>query len=390
MAAIEQRHILVGIETDPTRYHGERAQRPALLNRVAAEQVLSHVSADLTALFPSINRCTLSMAGALFDQTQVIRPGLPVYAGLETLQQSSNPGNEFLPRLLSIGASEDRMPLESLQPFTDIPLGILQILPILLTGPKRLVEELTGEMEHVFFEKGQLSAHSAKSIEAQFGVSVNHARFMTLTDLNALLHLQLKHFGSLPLWELLDAGLNPPPEPLEVQTDNGLKFKWQDGVVHAFFESFDWWARHGEGKKLDAANQKLQGAYVSRTLEYRRYLTTMQAHGVSVNQHLPGLEDAVLEDSFLMEESTVTPQPTAVSVTEHSTSETGIIAVTVVSGKRQINFYPLKPSGLNDLHQFIREQGLGGDIAYPGHICYDELTRQIVADSLPVYTGPDD
>jgi len=383
MASIEHRHILVGIETDPTRYHGELAQRPALLNRVAAEQILSHIAADLTALFPSINRCTLSMAGALFDQTQLIRPGSPVFAGLETLQQSSNPGDEFLPRLLSIGASEGRMPLESLQPFTDIPLGILQILPILLTGPKNLVEELSGEMEHIFFEKGQLSAHSAKGIESQFRVSVNHARFMTITDLNALLHLQLKHFGALALWELLDAALNQSPEPLEVQAKNGLTFKWHNGAVHAFFESFDWWSIHGEGMKLDAKSGALQSAYAERTLEYRRYLTTLEAHGVSVNQHLPGLEDAVLEDSFLMEESTVIPKKTAVPVTEHSTLETGIIAVTVASGKRQINFYPLKPRGLNDLHQFIREQGLGGDIAYPGHICYDEHSRQLVSDTLP-------
>lgn len=390
MASIEHRHILVGIETDPTRYHGERAQRPAVLNRVAAEQVLSHVSADLTALFPSIRNCTLSLAGALFDQTQVIRPGLPVFTGLETLQKSSNPGGEFLPRLLSIGASEGRMPLESLQPFSDIPLGVLQVLPVLLTGPKELVKELADDMEHFFFEKGQLSAHSAKAIEAQFGVSVNHARFMTMTDLNALLHLQLKHLGLLPLWQLLDAALNPSSESLEVHSENGLRFKWHNGAVHAFFESFDWWACHGEGRKLDADNQQLQGRYASRTLEYRRYLTTLEAHGVSVKQQLPGLEDAVLEDSFLMEESTVIPKSTAVPVTEHSTNETGIIAVTVVSGPRQINFYPLRPRGLNDLHQFIREQKLGGDIAYPGQICYDEQARQLVSDSIPAHIREND
>lgn len=383
MALIEHRHILAGIETDPTRYHGEHAQRPTLLNRVAAEQVLSHVSADLTALLPAVSRCSLSMPGALFDQTQIIRPGFPVYAGLKTLQQSSNPGDEFLPRLLSIGASEGRMPLESLQPFTDIPLGILQVLPILLSGPKSIVKALADEMEHIFFEKGQLSAHSAKGIESQFGVSVNHARFMTITDLNALLHLQLKHFGALALWELLDAALNQSPEPLKVRTGCGLTFKWNDGAVHSFFESFDWWASYGAGAKLTAENQHLQSAYADMTLEYRRYLTTLAAHGVSVHQHLPGLEDAVLKDSFFVEESTVSPAETAVPVTEHSTTETGIVAVSVVSGRRQMNIYPLKPSGLNDLHRFIRKQGLGGDIAYPGQICYDEHSRQLVSDTLP-------
>ena len=69
MASVQHQNILVGIETDPTRYHGENASRPALLDRVAAEQVLAHLATDLTSLFPAISFCTLTMAGALFDQT---------------------------------------------------------------------------------------------------------------------------------------------------------------------------------------------------------------------------------------------------------------------------------------------------------------------------------
>ena len=58
---------------------------------------------------------------------------------------------------------------------------------------------------------------------------------MTITDLNALLRLQLEQYGFLPLWELLDAAMNPPAAPLEVTTGGGLKFKWQDDAVHGFF-----------------------------------------------------------------------------------------------------------------------------------------------------------
>ena len=250
MTSILHQYILVGIETDPTRYHGEHARRPALLERVAAEQVLAHIAADLTGMFPAINRCALSMAGALFDQTQVLRPHLPVYTALETLQQSSNPGADFQPRLLSIGVSEGQMPLHELQPFEKIPLGLLQILPLLITGPAQFVSELSAEMEHRFLEQGQVSAHSAKALESQFQISVNHARFMTITDLNALLRMQLEHYGFLPLWELLDAAMTPPAGALEVSTRNGLRFKWEAGTVHGFFESFDWWAQYGGGADM--------------------------------------------------------------------------------------------------------------------------------------------
>ena len=354
-----------------------------MLDRSAAEQVLAHVAADLTGMFPAINRCTLSMAGALFDQTQVLRPQLPVFSALKSLQQSANPAGDFQPRLLSIGASDGQMPLPDLQPFENIPLGLLQILPILVSGPAKDVDGLAQEMEHRFIETGQLSAHSAKGLEAHFQVSVNHARFMTITDLNALLHLQLKHYGFLPLWELLDAAMNPPASALEVSTDGGLKFKWQDGAVHSFFESFDWWAQYGGGTDLAADDQQLQAAYADWTQEYRVYLTMLSAHGVKVCQHLPGLEDAELKDSFLLEESTVIPGASALPLTEHTAGELGTVAVTVVSGNRQMNFYPLQASGLNDLHEFIREQGYSGDVAYPGRICYDETSRQLISECLP-------
>lgn len=383
MTSILHQYILVGIETDPTRYHGEHACRPALLERVAAEQVLAHIAADLTGMFPAINRCALSMAGALFDQTQVLRPHLPVYTALETLQQSSNPGADFQPRLLSIGVSEGQMPLHELQPFEKIPLGLLQILPLLITGPAQFVSELSAEMEHRFLEQGQVSAHSAKALESQFQISVNHARFMTITDLNALLRMQLEHYGFLPLWELLDAAMTPPSGALVVSARNGLRFKWEAGTVHGFFETFDWWAQYGGGADMPASDQQLQEAYVNWTREYRRYLTMLTAHGVSVSQHLPGLEDAVLTDSFLLEESKKTPEASAAPVTAHSADDLGTVAVTVVSGERQMNFYPLKASGLNDIHQFIRDHGYSGDVAYPGRLCYDEDSRQLIADTLP-------
>jgi hypothetical protein len=383
MAMIQHRYILVGIETDPTRYHGENASRPAVLDRSAAEQVLAHVAADLTGMFPAINRCALSMAGALFDQTQVLRPQTPIFSALKSLQQSANPDGDFQPRLLSIGAIDGKMPLPDLQPFENIPLGLLQILPILVSGPAEHVDELVQEMEHRFIETGQLSAHSAKGLEAHFQISVNHARFMTITDLNALLHLQLKHYGFLPLWELLDAAMTPPASALEVITEGGLSFKWRDGAVHSFFESFDWWAQYGGGKDLAADDQQLQTAYADWTQEYRVYLTMLSAHGVKVCLHLPGLEDAELKDSFLLEESTVIPGASALPVTEHSAGELGTVAVTVVSGNRQMNFYPLQAGGLNDLHEFIREQGYSGDVAYPGRICYDETSRQLIPECLP-------
>jgi len=383
MASIQHQYILVSMETDPGRYHGENASQPALLEHGEAEQILARIAADLTSMFPAISRCALSMAGALFDQAQVLQPRLPVYRALKTLQQSGNPDNDFHPCLLAIGASEGQMPAPELQPSAGIPPGSLQNLPLLISGPAAEIDELATEMEHCFRQKGQLSGRSAKDLGASFQVSVNHARFMTIANLNTLLRRQLEHYGFVPLWELLDAAMSPPAEMLEVRTPAGLRFRCLNGTVHSFFEPFDWWAKYGGGVDAPASNQQLQSAYAEWTLEYRRYQTMLSTHGVSVCQHLAGLEDTDLSDSFLLEESTLLPATTAAPVTEHSTDQLGIVAVTVVSGGRQMNFYPLQANGLNDLHRYIRDQGYSGDIAYPGRICYDENSRQLISESLP-------
>ena len=383
MTSIQHHYILVGIETDPTRYHGENPSRPALLDRSDAEQVLAHLATDLTAMFPDINRFALTVAGALFDQTQLLSPGMLVYKALETLQQSSNPGSDFQPRLLSIGARKGCMPLDELQPYENIPLGLLQILPLLVSGPSDSMGQLADEMEHRFIEQGQLSAHSAKGLESQFKVTINHARFMTVTDLNALLRLQLEHYGFLPLWELLDAAIRSSEAVLNLTTEKGLRFEWREGAVHSYFETFDWWAQYGGGAETAATGEQLQSAYADWTREYRRYLTMLDAHGIRVKQHLPGLEDAELTDTFLLEESTMQPEQDAAFVTEHSADDLGTVAITVVSGNRQMNFYPLQANGLNDIHLFIRNEGYSGDTAFPGDISSDAESRQLIAALLP-------
>lgn len=388
MADPAHNRILVAIETDATRYHGEFARRPRLLDKAEAEQMLAHLATDLAAGIPETRHCALSMAGALYDQTQLLHPGYPVYARLESLLEESFRDEDFEPRLLSIGALSGQMPEAELQPGKDIPLGLLQTLPLLVSGEAELVGRLADTMEHGFLESGQLSAHSARALEANFGIAVNHARFMTLTDLNAMLRLQLEHFGFLPLWELLDAAINQPGEPLAVAAGRGQRFRWDGRAVRAEFETFDHWAQRGGGRDLAAGDQSLAREYAEWTREYRQYLATLQAHGVAVEQSLPGEPGEPLPGSYLVERSRQAPAREAAAVTEHSSGELGTVAVTVVRGGEQINYYPLLPAGLNALHAEIR-QSMGGEagLSFPGAVLYDEAGRALVPDAMPAGSG---
>jgi len=371
--------ILVAVETDATRYYGANASRPALLGPTDAEQLLAHLAADLQALLPEVSQCSLVAAGALYDQTQILRPGFPVFAALEAAAEQAG-GEPFKPGLIGIGARDGRMPASDLEPFADIPLGLLQLLPVVIQGPPEPVKQLADMTEYRFLEEGQLSAHSAAWLQSAFGVSIQHARLMTLTDLNAMLHLQLEHFGFLPMWELLDAALNQPEQAVTVTSSGGKQWEWRDGAVHTAFETFDHWAVEGMGAALQAGRMALAAGYAEWTRELRQYLTTLRAHGLPVQLHLPGTGEP-LDGSFLSDASPADAGDGDCAITEHSFDDLGTIAITAVRDGRVENFYPLRARGLNEIHALLRDCAAGGrTVAFPGTILYDEATRRLRPD----------
>jgi hypothetical protein len=218
-------------------------------------------------------------------------------------------------------------------------------------------------------------------METAFSVSVNHARFMTLTDLNAMLRLQLEHRGFLPMWELLDAALNGQAGSLQVSSDSGQVYEWKDGAVWTCFETFDHWSNSGGGAKVDAARQVLAAAYGDWTRETRQYLTTLSAHGLDVRFTLAGSDDP-LAGTFLTEPGISASLDGDSSITEHSYAELGTIAVTACSEGEINHYYPLNPGGLNDIHAHIRDNLPGvHTVAFPGTILYDEKSRCLVPDT---------
>lgn len=369
---------LVALETDPTRYYGPEARRPAVLSRQQAEQVLAHLAADLQALLPEIAECSLLGAGALYDQTEILAPGYPVLHALE--QTVASRGGGFRPGLVSVGAEQGRMPVAALQPSPTIPLSALLLLPLAVYGDGERIEALGQAMEYRFLEEGQLSAHSANGLQSAFGVGIEHARFMTLTDLAALLRLQLEHFGFLPLWELLDAALSGRTEPLAVSTGGGFRAEWRDRAVHVRFETFDHWANHGAGAGMPAERLKLADGYGEHTREVRQYVTTLRAHGVPVRFELPD-GGGTLEGRFFSEESPQAAGADDPAITEHNFENLGTIAITHADQGRVVNYYPLTPGGLNDIHATLRDRvPAGRTVAFPVTLVYDEASRRLRPD----------
>jgi hypothetical protein len=151
--------------------------------------------------------------------------------------------------------------------------------------------------------------------------------------------------------------------------------------VHTSYVTFDNWASSGAGAQVVAERQALASAYGDWTREVRQYLTTLQAHGLDFSLHLAG-NGLPLKETFLKEQSDATPGASDSTITEHSYSELGTIAVTARNGDRIENYYPLCAQGLNDIHAHLRKNVPGvHTVAFPGTILYDEKDRRLVPDS---------
>lgn len=372
--------FLVAIETDPQR-SGSASRRP--LGQGDAQQLLAHLAADLGGLLDGVRKCRLAAAGALFDQCQVLRPGMPMFHALsEAAQGASTDGSS--PGLAAVGRSGETTPGPPLEPEQGIPLGILRLIPLVVEGPRELVKSLGQDMEHRFLGEGQLSAHAASWLEAAFSIGVRHARFMTLTDLNAMLRLQLEHFGYLPLWELLDAGLTKSGEPLELVTDKGARYHWRDGAAIAQFETFDHWAGHGAGRTLPADGDVLPQGYAEWSRELRRYSSTLAAHHIEVRFELPENASGKVRPNFLWEELPADAvQGAGASITEHSWPDLGVIAITAQLTQGLRHYYPLSSKGLNEIHDALQALELAGEgVAFPGRIEFGRASRKLRAAAM--------
>ena len=373
--------VLVGMETDATIYHGENAHSPHPLDKAGAEQLAAHLGADLANLIPEISKCTVTVVAGAYDQTQVLRPGFPLFNALRNILNNSNQADGGRSKLLSIGASSGQLPDPALQPDTTIPPSVLQLIPVLISGEHSLIEELGETMEHLFLEQGQLSPTTAMWVQQAFDMKIIHGRFMTLIDLTAMLQLQLDSFHFTPLWELIEVALFQPEEVLEIGTSEGNSFCYREGAIYSPFYSFDYWANEGPGSGIEAEKHMLGKRYADWTRIQRQYLMTLRSHGLEVRQHLPGSPDEPVAERFLVE---VKPGPAHggnMTITEHNAGELGTVAVTAIRDDRQFNYYPLTPAGLNDIHSLLRDRlGSNAQLSFPGYICYAEQSRSLTHD----------
>lgn len=258
---------------------GSTPTRAALQQSVAAE-LAERVARDLGKLVPGATALDLSIAAAHFDPAEVLRPGWPLHRRLHELHQRA-PGQGHGPRVIVFGADEQgNVPLplvadEGLQG------GQMRVLPLLLSGTEEAVQEVRESFEEILLDRGMAGADTALLAQDAFGAQVEHARYLTVHDLAAIMAMQYQNQGLQRLWPiietaLLDPGheewLDAPPEPL---------LRYAAGEVQiALLDPAAWQQRHAEQVSGDA--ERLARAYEYFQARQRQIAAVLEAHGIPV------------------------------------------------------------------------------------------------------------
>lgn len=258
---------------------GGTAPARAALSPGQAGALAERVGRDLAQWVPRVRGLELSLAAAHFDPAEVLRPGWPLHRRLDELCARA-PGRDEGPRLLAFGAdAQGEVPLP-FQADASLAGGSLRVLPFLLSGAPEVVAEVAGALEEVLLAQGMAQADTALLAQEAFGAQIEHARYLTVHDLAAMMSMQYDNQGLAALWPLLETALLAPqasewlaeaPEPLLRYTGGEVRM--------ALFDPAGWCAHYRQDR---ADCDRLKPIYEQYLARQRQMAAVLEAHGVPV------------------------------------------------------------------------------------------------------------
>lgn len=220
----------------------------------------------------------ISMAGACFDPVEILRPQWPIHKELARLTHLAPKSAEA--RLLSFGADQ-AMP-EGLQPNTDYQSGPLRLIPFVLSGPAESITRVQNYMEAELMERGMAGAATALLAQQQFSVAIEHARYMTLHDLVALMAMQYQHNGLEPIWPMIETALFAPQHIVWLDATPEPLIYFKDNTAHIAMLDYHQWALLQTS--LNNKNcEQLESQFQMFQMRQRQLAALLEAHGIEVH-----------------------------------------------------------------------------------------------------------
>jgi hypothetical protein len=276
----------------------------ASLEPTAAAELAEGIARDLAVLIPDAATLDLVVLAAHYDPVELLRPGWPLHAALEALalraptgiDRAANDGRISDGRILAFGAHDDALPDAVPAPDPDFSQGTMRLIPVLLRGDATAtarVEQVGHALEEVLIDRGMAGAATALFAQHAFGAPIEHARYLTIHDLAALMALQYEHAGLAELWPLIEAALlapdaetwlDAPPEPLA---------RYSDGAVRIALIDSEAWRNGGFTPSFAGEDaDKLELAFEHFEARQRQIAAVLEAHGIVVTfDHCPAGQD---------------------------------------------------------------------------------------------------
>ena len=261
-----------------------------VLTQSQAGSLAAHIAADLARFASQAASLQLTTVGAHYDAVELLRPDWPLHQQLEQFAMHAPldsspraddlPGDMAIGRIMAFGADDACLPA-SLMPSPDHNGGPLRLMPFVLNGDGDTVGIIGDVFERDLLERGMAGAATALAAQELFDLRVEHARYLTLHDLAAMMALQYEHAGLAPLWPLIETALlsprsecwlDAPPEPLVHYADGEARI--------ALFSPSAWAVRHAAGSSEDT--RQLERRFEYFQARQRQFATVLQAHAVAV------------------------------------------------------------------------------------------------------------
>lgn len=261
----------------------------AVLDQAAAEALAAGVANDLARLEGRAADLDLGLLAAAYDPVELLRPGWPLHRELERLVAQA-PG-AGLPRVIAFADREGRLP-PNLLPQPDLAGGALRLLPWVLRGPRAQVQAVADRYESVLLETGMANAQTALLAQQAFGVAVEHARYLTVHDLAALMAMQYEHAGLGAAWPLIETALLAPGEEHWLDAPPEPLVRYAGGEARIALLDDDGWAAAGFAPDGERDNARLGRAFDRFQMRQRQLAALFEAHGIAtVYDHCPAGRD---------------------------------------------------------------------------------------------------
>ncbi len=349
------------------------------LTRDAAAELAALVAADLHALMPQVDAARLALAGALFDQVELLRPGFPVWATLDELARRVPRGR--LENVVAFGSHEGRMPAQPLEPSPVYAEGPMRLLPMSLLAPAEQAEALSEQLEIQLVGRGEAGALTADWLMRTLGIRLEHVRYLSRNDLLALTCVQYEHVNLAPLWALLEAALLTPYREEATMSARGLALRYTGGKVLAQSPA-QWLAAQGGNRGPDENRQRAHD-FAGIVFELRQYAALLDAHQLPLQLQPAAAQHAEADAGYLLETlAAVEPGYDPPALFAHEAPGLGVVAITVAQrgdgghARALAHAYPLQPQALGPLLALLADRyGGAGELHALGRVMLDDHGR---------------